>query len=83
MDGQHPVRLQVAPVQLEGFASEQVDRDGVAGEGVDRQEIELAAGLLFEREAGIAGNDFVRAPAQWLRKVNSDCAISTTSGLIS
>src|ERR1700721_2872427 len=46
-------------IEGEGFAREQVNGDGVAGEGVDRHQIELLAGLRFQSQPRVAQQDFM------------------------
>ena len=45
----------------ERFAREQVDGNGVAGEGVHGHQIVLLAGLAFEREARVAQQNLMIA----------------------
>ena len=41
MHREHAVRLQMPEILFEGLAGQQVDRDRVAGEGIDDEHIEL------------------------------------------
>jgi hypothetical protein len=43
VDGEQPVRREDFPIQIEGLASQQVNRDGIAVEGVDDQEVKRAS----------------------------------------
>src|ERR1700686_1951597 len=58
MDRQNAARLQVPEVQRESFASEQVQRDGIARECVHSQNVVVLRTLALHREACIAQHDF-------------------------
>jgi hypothetical protein len=51
------VRLDVPEVKLQGLAREQMDRNAIAGEGVDYQHVEVLRWLLLERGARVAEVD--------------------------
>src|SRR5260370_41424005 len=58
MDRQDAVRLQVAEVDRECFLREQMNGNGVSGEGIDGQQIEILAGFAFQRKPAVADNNF-------------------------
>ena len=51
--GQDAVGPQMSKVKLKSFDGQQVNRNGVAGEGIDGQEIKLLRWLAFQREARV------------------------------
>src|SRR5437764_13399904 len=57
MKGHDPIGLQVAAIKLERLAGEQVNRDSIAGEGVNHQNVILLWRFIGEREAGVTGHD--------------------------
>ena len=54
---QNAVRPEVAKVDLECFKGKKVNRNGVAGESVHRQNIKLLRRLVFQRQTRVAGLD--------------------------
>ena len=58
VQGQNAVGLQVAQISAKGLVRDQVDGDGVAGKGVDYQQIEPLIALPFERKTAVAQHQF-------------------------
>ena len=54
MEGEDAVGGEVFFVERDGLGSEQVQRDGVAGEGVDGEDVELLRSFASKRGAGVA-----------------------------
>ena len=52
------MRLQMPEEELKSFARQQMDRNRIAGECIDRQDIEALHRLAFQRQACIAHGDF-------------------------
>src|ERR1043165_7484592 len=48
----------MAKIIRESLSSEKVDRNGIAGEGIQYEQIKLLRGFGFQREARIARDDF-------------------------
>jgi len=72
VDGQDPVGLQMVQVGLQTLARQQVDRNRIAAESVDRQDIEFLRLVVLpfplQRNSGIASTTSMRAGLS-LRKV--------------
>ena len=54
MEGDHAVGVHVPQVGTEGFRRDQVDRNRVTREGVDRQQVEVLRWLAFQRKPRVA-----------------------------
>ena len=57
VESQNAAGREIASVERERFSSEQVQRDGVAGECVDHQNVEILRGLVRQRSPRVAFDD--------------------------
>jgi len=57
VEGEDSARREMAAVELEGFAGEQVDGDGVAREGVDDEHVEVLRRFMGQGVAGVSDDD--------------------------
>src|SRR5580700_5684862 len=59
MNRQDPVWSQMTQIESEGLASQQMQGNGVAGEGVQHEHVEvLGLGLAFQRQPRVAMDNF-------------------------
>src|SRR5206468_1669541 len=63
VDANQAVVGQVLLVDIEGFFGEQVNGRGVAGKGIEIEDVKLVSRLAFERESAVAFNDVAFAAA--------------------
>lgn len=57
MHSQDPVGLQVFPIEAKRLRCEEMNRNGIAGEGIDHKDVEALRNLLFERKASVTERD--------------------------
>ena len=57
VDEQHAAGLQPAHVELEGFAGQQMHRDGVGAEGIQHEQVVAGIGGVLEQEPSVPDGD--------------------------
>src|SRR2546425_7776667 len=63
VNGDDAIGIHVPFIEREGLASQQMHRNGVAAECVQRQQVETLRPLPFEGKPGVAQDDFYTARA--------------------